>query len=198
MRIRPSATHVLAIVGLAAFTVWITWRAKGLESRLARDDEAATLRNGPAPDFSLSSIDGSTISLGDYRGKKKLVLTYWASWCGPCRLEMLSLRSFYQHVHKADSNFEILAISIDDDAGAAERFAAQSKLIFPVLLDSTQKVATAYGVTAIPTTFIVDESGTIIYGHTGFETSMEFILAQELGIKNYTPAMGEPNANRGH
>jgi len=194
---RLSLTRVLAIVGLAVFTVWITWRAKGLESGMAGADEAV-LRSGPAPDFSLNSSGGSPISLGDYRGKKKLVLAYWASWCGPCRLEMLSLRSFYQHAHKADSNFEILAISIDDDAGAAQHFATQSKLTFPVLLDPAQKVATAYGVNAIPTTFIVDESGTIIYAHTGFETSMELILAHELGIKNYTPAMGEPNANSGH
>jgi peroxiredoxin len=198
MQSRPSRLSLLAIATLAVFTVWITWRAKALESGLEGGDETAALLHKPAPEFNLTSLGGSSVSLAEFRGKKKVVITYWASWCGPCRLEMPTLRAFYNRMHKEDSKFEFLAISIDDDRDPAERYAAQSKLPFPVLLDSAKTASAAYGVNAIPATFVVDENGTVIYAHTGLEPAMEIVLVRELGIKNYKPAMGVPNADAGH
>jgi peroxiredoxin len=137
----------------------------------------------PAPDFSALTLDGRTVSLADFRGQKKVVVTFWASWCGPCRMEMPSLIQFYKRNHSDASDFEILAVSIDEDPKAAANFATAMKLNFPVLLDSSKSVANAYGVEGIPTMFVIDKAGKVIYGHAGFDATMEFRLANELGIK---------------
>ena len=183
MKPRPSAAAIVGIVALAAFTVFITWRAKALESALSHRSETPPLVGKPAPEFSLSSLDGRTISLADYRGKKKLVVSFWASWCGPCRLEMPSLRAFYEKHRDASDKFEFLAISIDDNRRDAEAFANEEKLPFPVLLDLNSKTADAFGVDGIPTLFVIDENGKTIYGHLGFEPALEFALVHELGLK---------------
>src|SRR4029077_16599465 len=151
------AAAVFGIAILAIFTVFITWRAKALESSLLLRAQTPALTNEMAPEFALSSLDGRTVSLADYKGKKKLIVSFWASWCGPCRLEMPALRSFYERHHKTSPNFEIVAISIDDDRAPAEAFATQAKLPFPVLLDPTGKTAAAYDVESIPLLYVIDE-----------------------------------------
>jgi peroxiredoxin len=185
-RPRLSAAAILGIAVLAVFTVLITWRASLLETRLQRESEQPELVDKPAPDFSALTLDGRTVSLADFRGQKKVVVTFWASWCGPCRIEMPSLIQFYKRNHSEASDFEILAISIDEDPKAAASFATAMKLNFPVLLDSSKTVANAYGVEGIPTMFVIDKAGKVIYGHAGFDATMEFRLANELGIKPKT------------
>src|SRR5262249_33490397 len=114
---------------------------------------------------------------------KKFVLSFWASWCGPCKTEMPVLRQFYER-HRGDADkFELLAISIDEEQHDAERAATEMKLPFPVLLDPKSQAAELYGVDAIPALFIINENGKVIYAHVGFDPTLEFILAQKLGVK---------------
>jgi peroxiredoxin len=197
MRTKLSPPAILGIAALAAFTIFITWRAKKLEYAIQQRAETPMLTNKPAPQFDLPALDGREISLADYHGKK-LVVSFWASWCGPCRLEMPALRSFYQRYHKSSDNFEILAISIDDNRRDAEEFAVEEKLPFPVLLDLRSKVAEVYGVEGIPVMFIIDENGKVIFGHVGFDAALEFQLAQELGIKLEVNATGVGNGQPSH
>jgi len=180
---RLSARAIAGVVVLAALTILLTWRARLLEVHLQSEREQPALVDKQAPDFSAQTLDGHTVSLADYRGRKKVVLSFWASWCGPCRLEMPGLIKFYKKNHTAESDFEILAASIDEDTKSAEDFATEQKLNFPVLLDPRQRVANSYGVDGIPTMFIIDKDGKVIYGHAGFDMAMEFALARELGIK---------------
>jgi len=199
MRSRPPLVTVLAIAALAVFTVWITWRAKTLERGAPAGDEAAVaLLHKPAPDFSLPALDGHLVSLAAERGKRKVVVSFWASWCGPCRLELPVLRSFYERTHKPESDFEIVAISLDADRDAAERMANELKLPFPVLLDPSQKSARAYGVWGIPMLFIVDKSGRVSYSGTGFNPGFEFLLASQLGIDPKVLAEKGPSGNASH
>jgi cytochrome c biogenesis protein CcmG/thiol:disulfide interchange protein DsbE len=183
MRLKLSPVAIVAIALLAAFTVFITWRAKTLESALRDRDEQPQLINKAAPAFDLPALDGQRVALADYHGKKKLVVSFWASWCGPCKMEMPVLREFYERQKKNSDKFELLAISIDDERAPAERFASEMKLPFPVLLDLRGQAANAYGVEAIPSLFIIDENGKVIYGHTGFDASLEIVLAHHLGLK---------------
>ena len=169
---------------LALVTVLLTWRASLLEATLQRQDEQPALVNRPAPDFTAHRLDGRTVSLADFRGQKKVVVAFWASWCGPCRLEMPALIDFYKKNHSDSSDFEILAVSIDEDTKEAENFAAAQKLNFPVLIDPAQKMANAYEVEGIPTMFVIGKDGTILSGHSGYSAGLQFQLARELGIKN--------------
>lgn len=186
----PSVLVILGLAALAAFTVLITWRAEVLETTLHGDSEQPALVDKPAPNFSASTIDGRTVSLADFRGQKNVVISFWASWCGPCRIEMPALVQFYKKNHTEASDFELLAVSIDEDPKDATDFATAQKLLFPVLLDSRHKVADAYDIDGIPTMFVVDKGGKIIYGHSGYDLAMEFRLATELGIKGKKEPQG--------
>jgi peroxiredoxin len=187
---RLSARAVLGVVVLALLTILLTWRASILETALQRQSEQPELVDKPAPDFSALTLDGRTVSLADFRGQKKVVVSFWASWCGPCRLEMPSLIQFYKTNHRDTSDFEILAVSIDEDPKAAADFATAMKLNFPILVDPDQKIANAYQVEGIPTTFVIDKDGKVIYGRAGYDATMTFQLASELGIKDNKNAEG--------
>jgi peroxiredoxin len=178
----PAAIAGFAL--LALITVLLTWRASLLEASLQRQDEQPALVDRPAPDFTVRTLDGRTVSLADFRGQKNIVVAFWASWCGPCRLEMPVLIEFYKKNHSDASDFEILAVSIDEDTKEAENFAAAQKLNFPVLLDPAQKMANAYEVEGIPTMFVIGKNGRILFGHSGYSAGLQFQLASELGIKN--------------
>jgi peroxiredoxin len=177
----------LTVAILALFTVWITWRAKALETGLSNNHSAHfPPLNKAAPAFSLPTLDGRPVTLADYRGRN-VVVTFWASWCGPCRMEMPVLRTFYERTRKQDNDFVILAISIDSDPGDAATAATELRIPFPVLHDASGKVSNQYGVDAIPTLFVIDRKGDLTYAHTGLDMGIEIMLAQQLGIKNYSP-----------
>ena len=147
-------------------------------------DRTETLSVGSrAPEFTLPALNGDTVSLADYRGKKTVVVSYWASWCGPCKVELPELREFYKRYHKANANFEVLAIHIDKQQGDAEKYAEAEKLPFPVLFDPQSKTADAYSVEGIPTMFVIDKSGKIVHAHLGLEQAMQIQLMGELGLK---------------
>lgn len=169
----------LAVAALALFTVWITWEAKRMEGGL-REDSGTAMVGKQAPAFTLDRWNGGKVSLDDFHGKN-VALVFWASWCGPCRLELPLLREFYKKARPMRDDFEVLAISIDEYADAAEGAAAIMKLPFPVLLKG-EKVSYAYGVGSIPQTLIVDKSGKVIYGQVGFNMGMETVLALQLHL----------------
>ncbi len=198
VRPRLPVKFVLGIAALTVFTILITWRARVLEKTLEHQAGEPALVQKAAPDFSAYTLDGRTVSLADFRGQKKVVVSFWATWCGPCRLEMPTLVKFYADNHSASSDFEILAVSIDEDPKSVTDFAAAQKLNFPVLLDPTQKVANAYGVDGIPTTFVIDQSGKIVYGRAGYDMAMEYQLAHVLGIKEKKPTGVALNGNASH
>lgn len=182
--LRPglSIPAIFGVVALAIFTVLITWRAHVLETILQNETETPSLVDKMAPDFSASTLDGRTVTLAEFRGQKNVVVSFWATWCGPCRMEMPGLTEFYKKNHTEASDFEILAVSIDEDPKEASEFATNQKLAFPVLVDSRHKVADAYDVQGIPTMFVIDKTGKIVYGHYGFDTAMDFQLNRILGI----------------
>jgi len=197
MNSRPSATARLAIAILAIFTVWISWRAKALEMHERHLDGVIGVLHKPAPAFQLQTLDGRSVSLADYRGKKKVVLSFWASWCGPCRMEAPVLRKFYEDHAGSRAEFEILAVNMDEFPGAARDAAAEWKIPFPVLLDSNQKTAAAYEVFSIPTLIVIGRNGNVDSGAIGFSPATEPMLAQWLNLP-MTPLNGAPHVPAGH
>ncbi|NOT21572.1 MAG: TlpA family protein disulfide reductase [Nitrospiraceae bacterium] len=112
-----------------------------------------------APNFQLRDLNGRMVALSDLRGKVVL-LNFWATWCGPCRVEMPAMEQLYQTFPRKD--FEILAVSTDAQGVASTRpFQQENHLTFPILHDSDFRVGLTYGARSLPMTFMVDRQGVI-------------------------------------
>jgi len=114
-----------------------------------------------APDFQLWNLDGEAVTLSGYQGRV-VMLNFWATWCGPCRVEMPAMEVLYQQFHRKD--FEILAISTDAQGAAVTRpFRDSMGLSFPILHDSDFRVGVTYGTRTLPMTFLVNRRGIITH-----------------------------------
>lgn len=112
-----------------------------------------------APDFTLKTINGSQVTLSQFRSHPVLI-NFWASWCASCRLEMPELVQAYE-AHKGEG-FVVLAVNAtyQDSVEEAERFVTEFNLTFPVLLDETGEVTDSlYFVRGLPTSIFVDRNG---------------------------------------
>jgi len=110
-----------------------------------------------APDFTLKTFDGKTVSLSDYRGKP-VVLNFWASYCHPCREEFPLFR---EQLAAHPGKFVVLGVDAKDIESDAKEFAKEKKATWPIVVDSSNAVAQAYGVSAVPQTFFIRPDGTI-------------------------------------
>lgn len=128
-----------------------------------------------APHIYLQGLEGKTYSFETLEGKP-VVINFWASWCGPCKLEAPELVRLYE---KYKDEVEIYAVNLTsgDDVKSAKAFAEHYGFQFPVLLDVEGDVADRYQIQAIPSTFFVNGKGTIIYKATGL------VSAQTLEIQ---------------
>lgn len=113
-----------------------------------------------APEFTLQTPDGRTISLSDLRGSPVLI-NLWTSWCPPCRAEMPALQRTYDAYH--DQGFEILAVNAtnQDNLGDALGFVQEHGLTFPILLDMNGAMSNSYQLRSLPTSFFIDRQGII-------------------------------------
>ena len=184
MKSKLSAAGAISAVVLALFTIWITARAKSLEEDFDTRAQAITKTGQTAPALSLPSLDGKTVSLADYHGKP-VVLAYWASWCTPCKAEIPILNRMYQNGRGTPEEFEILAVSVDEDRAAAETFVRDNAMKYPVLLDPDKKTVDAFHVESVPSLLVVDRSAQIAYGRSGFDQRTPFELAGKLGIQGF-------------
>ncbi|MDL4839547.1 TlpA family protein disulfide reductase [Aquibacillus rhizosphaerae] len=114
-----------------------------------------------APDFTLLTIDGKEVSLSDFRGKK-VFLNFWATWCGPCKIEMPEMQKIQENY---EDEVEIIAVNATGDANetvdAVEKFLSQGNFSFTVLLDPKSEVTDAYKLIGIPTTYFIGTDGEI-------------------------------------
>jgi len=123
------------------------------------------VRGVAAPNFELTTLDGRTVKLSDYRGKAVL-LNFWATWCSPCKVEM----PWFVEMQKkyGSDGLVILGVAMDDaDAPKIAQFASEMGVNYPVLL-GTDQVSEQYGnVQFLPTSFYIDREGKIIGKGTG-------------------------------
>ncbi len=147
--------------------------------------ERRALRIGdPAPNFRLWDLEGEVVDLSTYRGSVVL-LNFWATWCGPCRVEMPSMEVLYRHFNRKD--FEILAISTDAQGVAVTRpFRDSIGLSFPILHDSDYRVGVLYGARTLPMTYLIDRDGVIhsrVFGARDWQSPEARALIRELLAK---------------
>ena len=113
-----------------------------------------------ASSFTLKNLKGEEISLSQFKGKY-LLINFWATWCGPCKIEMPSLEKLYRQF-KSD-NFDVIGISNDMFGERVVRpYIKATNLTFPMLLDQRMIVSRLYGIVSLPTTILIDPQGIII------------------------------------
>lgn len=134
-----------------------------------------------APNFTLRDLAGNVRSLSQLRGKVVL-LNFWATWCGPCRVEMPAMEQLYRTLPRRE--FEILAVSTDAQGAAVTRpFQQEMGFTFPILHDSEYRVGLTYGARTIPVTFMVDRRGIVrqkIFGARNWDSPEARDLIHEL------------------
>ena len=131
-----------------------------------------------AQQFNLPVLDGDTrVSLADFRGEV-IYLTFWASWCTPCRQEMPYLAQLWQRHH--EQGFQVVAINVEENSDLAREFIQQFAVPFPVLWDSDRTVSSSYRVPGFPTHYIIDRSGHIRFSGLGFNLADVGAISQEV------------------
>lgn len=118
-----------------------------------------------APGFSLPILGrDASLTLESLRGKVVL-LNFWATWCKPCEDEMPEMENLYRTLGSQD--FDLIAVSVDNDRQAVEEFVARLGLTFPILLDPQKRVADAYQSYRFPESYLIDRDGVIVMRYIG-------------------------------
>lgn len=119
-----------------------------------------------APDFTLTDLDGKKVTMSDYEGKI-IILDFWATWCGPCKME---IPSFIQLQEDYKDDVVILGVSLDQGGPrTVVPFARQMKINYPVVFGDGQVVQDYGGIRSIPTTFVIDRDFTIQRKYVGYQ-----------------------------
>ncbi|PID21862.1 thiol-disulfide oxidoreductase [Sporosarcina sp. P3] len=126
-------------------------------------EEEGLAQYSVAPDFTLDTLAGETVTLSELKGKK-VILNFWATWCPPCKAEMPHMESFYSKLTDEDQ-VELIAINVTESErlglSEVETFVDDYGLSFPIPLDKTAEVTHTYGVFSMPTTYMIDTQGRI-------------------------------------
>ena len=169
-----SAATILLLCLFAVFSI-------AVKTELRREKSpVATLKIGePMPDFELADVSGNTVELSEaIRGKKLVMINFWASWCGPCRVEMPSFEKLYND--EKDHGFIILAIAEDKDRPKLDKYLKEKPVSFPVLIDKDNALAEKLKIETYPTTVLVNGNGKIRQVDEGVQSYMEYLVRAEL------------------
>jgi len=169
-------------VVFAALVVTYAW--------VERENYQPVITGAVAPEFMAVTLEGEPVSLSDYEGRVVMV-SIWATWCGPCREEMPSMQLLYEDLQ--DTDFEILAVSVDARLGEVDSgnrpggdlgaFADEMSLTFPILHDPQGDIQRIYQTTGVPETFLVGRDGIIykkVAGGTNWDAPVNKELVQRL------------------
>ncbi|MBX3191072.1 MAG: TlpA family protein disulfide reductase [Labilithrix sp.] len=145
----------------------------------------------PAPDLSIQSLNGKgTISNESLRGKIAIV-DFWATWCGPCKESFPKLEELAkQHA----GNVQIVGISVDDSKDGVLDWARAQGATFPIGWDDGHVIAKKWKVAKMPTTYILDATGTVRFVHEKYQGDEGDLIARELAFLSSEPPPAEASA----
>ncbi|MBC7928325.1 MAG: redoxin domain-containing protein [Bryobacteraceae bacterium] len=144
---------------------------EGSVSAAAGSKETGARRNS-APPFSLRDTDGKIVNLADYKGKVVL-LNFWATWCGPCKVEIPWFVEFEQKYK--DRGFAVLGVAMDEDGwDIVKPYLTKNKINYRIVLGD-DKIADSFGgVESLPTTYVLDKDGGIVSEHVGLVSKSDY------------------------
>ena len=142
--------------------------------------EVAPVEGSIAPDFKLRNLDGEEVQLSDFHGHPVLI-NLWATWCGPCRLEMPAIQDRFELYE--EHGLIVLAVDFDEPISAVHSFRDELGLTFQILLDPGANVQKLYRNRNYPTSFFIDEMGVIQVHHIGVMTEEQLdVNLAEIGV----------------
>lgn len=179
----------LAVVIVGAYVLYGRLSSQmepGELATVAQESTAAQTRTAKtAPDFTVYDGEGNPVRLSDFRGKG-VVLNFWASWCGPCTSEMPDMEAAFQEYGE---ELQFLMVNLTDGSqetvASASGFIEEQGYTFPVYYDTDMDAAMAYGISAIPMTYFIDEEGSAAAYYQGamsaevLQQGIEKLLAGE-------------------
>jgi peroxiredoxin len=147
-------------------------RSSTLQTQSADTAIRPAAERKPAPEFTLKDANGTPVKLSDYKGKVVL-LNFWATWCGPCKLEIPWFMEFEQKYK--DRDFAVLGISFDDDGWKSVKpYVTEHKINYRIMIGS-EELGQLYGnVDALPTSFIIDREGRVAARHEGLVDKQDY------------------------
>jgi cytochrome c biogenesis protein CcmG/thiol:disulfide interchange protein DsbE len=163
----------LAILAITAIAVLSSCTGTTSSANSASAEKQSNSRKA-APDFTLKDANGQSVKLSDYRGKVVL-LDFWATWCGPCQIEIPWFIEFEQQYKS--KGLEVVGVSMDDEGwNAVKPYIAEHKVNYRILLGN-DTVSNLYGgLDALPTTFLIDRDGKFAFSpHIGLTAKNEFL-----------------------
>lgn len=152
-----AAAFVLLLILMIFIVLWGNTLGFGRKS-------ARPLPGSTAPEFSAVTISGMDYALADNTGKIT-VLHFWATWCAQCEEEMVMLESVWREYQTQDVN--VVGVAMDDTLSAVKDMAESLDITFPLIVENDNAITSRYGVTAVPETFIIDQTGTVAFFHIG-------------------------------
>lgn len=169
MRKSVIALFLLAI----GFSAFAQEQKKGIEKVLGEK----TL-----PSVTLTDINGKQVNVADYgKSGKVTVLSFWATWCVPCKKELTNMADLYDD-WKEKYNLQIVAVSIDDSRSTTKvkPYVDGQRWDYDVLLDVNQDLKRGLNIQSVPFTVLVNEKGKVVYTHSGYIDGDEFALEEEI------------------
>lgn len=146
------------LISAGAGSAWIVYSRESLPQQL----DTSGLPAGPlsgylAPDFTLTNLQGEEVSLSQLRGQP-IILNFWATWCGPCRIEMPDLQNIWRQYNGAAL---VIGVNNSEPADRVTPFILEMGVTYPILLDDGAATASLYQVAALPSTFFIDSQGVV-------------------------------------
>jgi len=156
---------------VSAFSLLLSGCANPPE-KVSAQSKPSKAASKSAPDFSLKDSDGRTVKLSDYKGKVVL-LNFWATWCGPCKVEIPWFIEFEQKYK--DRGFAVLGVAMDEDGWSVVRpYITERKMNYRILLGDDAIAEQYGGVDSLPTTFVLSREGKIVGRHVGLVPTTEY------------------------
>ena len=191
-------TRASAVVGLT-FLLGVTSSCGGgkpmpmtpTEGGGASNDKGPAEVGKAAPDLSVKTVNGKGEVTRDSLAGKVAIVDFWATWCGPCKQSFPKLEELAK---QNQGKVQVVGISVDDKADGVADFAKSNGATFAIGWDDGHAIANRWKVDSMPTTYILDSSGTVRYIHAGYHDGEAEIIAKELATLSAEPSSGKAKA----